>query len=283
MDTHITTTPNKKPATPLEVFKVQLAKDYQNQVTNYFSGDKEKAMKFMSAVVHSTQKVPALLECSRETLMTAFMACAEYQLYPSSVSGEAYVLPYKGKAQFQLGYQGLITLFYRAGVSAINTQIVYENDLFEYEEGLNAKLVHKPTQFGQPKGEAIGVYAIAEVNGAKIFKAMGKDEVLKFREFSQAKGSDFSPWNAKNDPELHMWRKTCIKQLAKVLPKNETINKAIAKDNEESTLHNPGLDAAGVATGRALHSPTPAPAENGPKDDVEFVPDLDQVAKDEQE
>lgn len=251
--THVVTTPNKKPMTDIEVFKASLVGDYQKQITNYFEGNKEEALKFMSSIVRSVQKIPELLKCDKGSLMTAFMSCAEYKLYPSTVSGEAYVLPYKGKAQFQLGYQGIITLLYRAGVSAIKTNIVYANDDFTYEEGLEAKLIHKPTLVGA-KGDAIAVYAIAVVNGEKVFKVMSKEEVLKFKEFSQAKASEYSPWNSKNDPELHMWRKTCIKQLAKILPKNDTIAKAIDEDNKDSNIIRDNRDASGIATGRALHS-----------------------------
>lgn len=258
-ETHTVTTPNKPKAVlmPIVQFKTQLAGDYQKTVSNYFEGDKEKSMKFMSAVVRSVQKVPKLLDCDRESLMTSFMCAAEYRLYPSSVSGEAYVLPYKGKAQFQLGYQGIITLLYRAGVSSVRTSIVFQNDEFQYEEGLEPILIHKPAPFGTAKGEAIGCYGVAVVNGTQLYKVLSKDEILKFKEFSQAKGSEFSPWNSKNDPELHMWRKTVIKQLAKTLPKNDEIMSAIAKDNEESIIaaRQNNLNASGVATGRALHAP----------------------------
>lgn len=251
--THTVSTPNKKPPTDLDVFKNQLATDYQKQVTNYFMGKKDEAMKFMSAVVNSVQKTPELLKCDKASLMQAFMTCAEYQLYPSNASGEAYVLPYAGKAQFQLGYQGVITLLYRNGIDSINTNIVYSNDTFDYEEGLTPKLVHKPTF--KDRGESIAVYAVANINNQKLFKVMGKDDVLKFKTFSKSAGSQYSPWNEKNDPELHMWRKTCIKQLAKILPKNNVIAKALEKDNnEDSNLPSANLDAAGIATAKALHT-----------------------------
>lgn len=254
--THVAVPENKKPATPLEAFKLKLQKDYQAQVTNYFMGDKEKAMKFMSAVVYSTKKTPALLECDQESLMHSFMTCAEYGLFPSSASGEAYVLPYAGKAQFQLGYQGIVTLLYGAGVQSISASIVRKNDFFQYEEGLSPILVHRPDVMSSDRGEAIGVYAVAIVNGQKMFKVLNKAEVLRFKEFSKAKESKFSPWNT-NDPELWMWKKTCLKQLAKLLPKNEKLMKAIEVDNEDSNIPRSNLDAGGPAVGAALHAPEP--------------------------
>lgn len=222
--------------TPIDQFRVALQREHQKSIENFFRGDKEKVMKFMSSIVYSLRKTPKLLECKKDTLITAFMTCAEYELYPSSVSGEAYVLPYKDEAQFQLGYQGVLTLLYRAGMQAIHADIVYENDEFEYQSGLNPDLKHKPNVFGD-RGEAIGVYAVATLpSGERAFKVLGKADVMKFKEFSKSKGSEYSPWNPKNDPELSMWRKTAIKQLAKFLPKNSTVYEAFEKDNKDSRI-----------------------------------------------
>ena len=49
-------------------------------------------------------------------------------------------------------------------------------------------------------------------------------------------GDKYSPWNPDNDPELNMWRKTAIKQIAKILPKNEEIYKALDTDNGDSDI-----------------------------------------------
>lgn len=225
-----------KALTVIDAFKVSLQREHQKAIENFFRGDHEKVMKFMSAVVYSVKKTPKLLDCDRGTLINAFMTCAEYELYPSSVSGEAYVLPYKDQAQFQLGYQGVLTLLYRAGMQQINADIVHEKDEFDYQSGLNPTLVHRPKVF-EDRGEAIGVYAVATLpSGERAFKVLSKADVMKFKEFSKSKGSEFSPWNPKNDPELSMWRKTAIKQLAKFLPKNSTIFEAFEKDNKDSRI-----------------------------------------------
>lgn len=72
--------------------------------------------------------------------------------------------------------------------------------------------------------------------GETVFKYMSKTEVLAFKEFSQSKGSSYSPWNPSNDPELWMWRKTCLKQLSKTLPQNEQLAVAIAEDDKEADI-----------------------------------------------
>lgn len=221
---------------PIDQFRVSLQKEHQKSIENFFRGDKEKVMKFMSSIVYSLKKTPKLLDCKKDTLINAFMTCAEYELYPSSVSGEAYVLPYKDEAQFQLGYQGVITLLYRAGMQNITAEIVYANDDFDYQAGLNPTLTHRPKVF-EDRGKPIGVYAVATLSsGEKQFKVLGEKDVMKFKDFSKSKDSPYSPWNPKNDPELSMWRKTAIKQLAKFLPKNSTIYEAFEKDNKDSRI-----------------------------------------------
>lgn len=227
--------------------KVTLAKEYQKQIENFF-GDKKLALEFLSNVVASVQRNPKLLECAPATLLNSFVVMASLKLMPSGVSGEAFVLPYKNhgilEAQFQLGYQGLVTLFYRAGVRSIVAEIVRKNDTFSY---VNGEVHHNPDVFSDDRGEAIGAYVVVELQaGGKITKAMSKKQIVDIaKNFSKSYGSDFSPWNEKSDPELWMWKKTVLKQAAKLVPKNETIYRAIQEDNKDSVLseHNDGANS----------------------------------------
>lgn len=221
-------------ATQLANLKTTLASQYKKQIENYF-GDEKKALKFLSSVVSSVQRNPALLECEPTSVINSFITMAELNLMPSDVSGEAYVIPYKKVAQFQLGYQGLVTLFYRSGAKSIVSEIVYKNDKFSYENG---EVKHSPDVFADDRGEAIGAYVIVETqNGGKIAKVMKKKDIVGIgQKFSKSFASSFTPWKEANDPELWMWKKTVLKQVAKLVPKNETIYKAVAKDNEESNI-----------------------------------------------
>jgi len=220
--------------------KIFLAKNYLNQIKNFFS-DEKQAMKFLSSVMSSVQKMPKLLECEQMSVINSFMTMAQLGLMPSDISGEAYVLPYnKGNAglvaQFQLGYQGLITLFYRAGVQGIRSEIVREHDEFSYENGV---IRHKIDIFksNTERGLPIGAYAIGLVNGVEIAKAMNKKDIMDMgKTFSKSFSTTFTPWKEANDPELWMWKKTVLKQLGKLMPKNESINRAIAEDNKDSEV-----------------------------------------------
>lgn len=215
--------------------KVFIAKNHMTQIKNFF-GDEKQAMKFMSSMMASVQKIPELLNCEPMTVINSFLTMAQLGLMPSDVSGEAYVLPYAGKAQFQLGYQGLVTLFYRAGGTGIRSEIVRRNDTFS---NINGVIHHEIDIFksNEARGEAIGAYVIGTVNGAEISKAMNADDIMAMgKKFSKSFGSKFTPWKEENDPELWMWKKTVLKQAMKLMPKNETINQAIAYDNEDSRI-----------------------------------------------
>lgn len=217
-----------------------IATNYMAQIKNFF-GDEKQAMKFLSSMMADVQKTPTLLECEPSSVINSYMTMAQLGLMPSGVSGEAYVLPYnKGQnlkvAQFQLGYQGIITLFYRAGGQSVRSEIVREHDDFSYENGvINHKI--DIMKSNKARGDAVGAYAIGTVNNIEITKVMNKEDIMLMgSKFSKSFSTNFTPWKETNDPELWMWKKTVLKQLAKMLPKNETINKAFAEDNEDSIV-----------------------------------------------
>lgn len=227
--------------------KKVLAGEYQKQITNYF-GDEKKSLKFLSAVVSAVQRNPTLLTCTPVSVINSFLTMAQLELMPSDISGEAYVIPYSNnkktenggwekimEAQFQLGYQGLVTLFFRAGVKRIIAEIVYEKDYFEY---INGEVRHKPDVFADDRGKAVGAYVIVKLGTeAEVSKAMSAREILEIGErFSKSFSTERSPWKEKNDPQLWMWRKTVLKQVAKLVPKNEKLVRAIAEDNSDSVI-----------------------------------------------
>jgi len=223
----------------VESLKVDLFKEQYKQLTA-FMWDEGNARKFLGAVAYCFQAVPKLADCEKWTLIQAFMKMAELGLFPSTVSGEAYILPYYNgttkrlEAQFQLGYKGIITLLYRAGITSVYSDIARENDKFEVRWGTDPGIIHNYAL--SKRGKPIGGYVVVTINGEKIFKYMGEDEILKFKEFSKSKDAKSSPWDPKNDPELNMWKKTVIKQISKTLPQTEQLSKAIAYDNEDGDI-----------------------------------------------
>lgn len=202
--------------------------NHSKKVFENYLGSEENALRFLSSCRHCIQSIPKLLDCDKESLLGAFLECASINLFPSNCHGDCFIIPYNGMAQFQLGYKGAKTLAYRSGVSLLASEVVYENDDFSYHLGINQDLKHIPAE--GDRGDPIKVYAWAKVNGEKTFNVMSKDDVMKIKNTSPCKNSKYSPWNT-NDPQKWMWKKTVIKQLAKLLPTSEELKRAIYLDN----------------------------------------------------
>lgn len=219
-------------------FKQTIVGSYNKELTNYFLNNEAEKLKFLSWVIYAINKVPKLLECSRDTLINSVLELAQIWMAPW-LSWEVYILPYKWKATALIWYQWYVTLLYKAWISSIYAEIVRKNDKFENIMWSEPKIDHRinPTHSLAERWEPIWAYVVVKVNWEKIHKFMTKEEIMKFKEFSQSKGSDFSPWNEKNDPELNMWKKTVLKQIIKYLPKNEKIVKAIEIDNMEAPVN----------------------------------------------
>lgn len=256
--THAVTTPNQRPVTKIDTIKITLA-GQDKQLLNYFMGNRAETARFKTAAIEYVRRSPKLLKCDPTSLIMSLITVAQFRFLPSGIGGEAYIIPYKEEAKFQLGYQGIITLLYRTNkVAAITPKIVYKNDKFEYSEGLNPVLNHVPTPFDQKRGEAIAVYTVVQMmSGARTFQVMSKEDVMAIKNLSKAKNSPESPWNSNLDPELWMWKKTCIIQHAKTLPKTPELQQALEKDFEGEGAERPFIDAAGPATGKAIHAPQP--------------------------
>lgn len=228
----------------------ELKNNYYPNLKNFLWADNE-AKKFLSAVMYVTQDNPELLKCTKESLLSSFMKCAELNLYPSSVSWEAYIIPYNNKqfdwnykkeAQFQLWYQWIVTLLYRAWISKIHSWIIREKDTFSY---VNWKVNHEINIFipSKDRWSAIWAYVTALYRWEEISLALNKEDILKFKEFSKSANSKKnpwnSPWNEEKDPELWMWKKTLLKQLSKLLPKTSEVFMAINEDNKDSNINEP--------------------------------------------
>jgi recombination protein RecT len=182
------------------------------------------------AVITQLRKTPKLMTCTTESVLGAVMTCAQLGMMPGP-GGEVWLIPRKGKAEFQLGYQGMVTLFWRhPAASGLTTATVYEGDDFEHEEGLEPKLRHKPSAQANP-GNPIAYYAIARtVSGGVVWKVLYPWQVEKHRRRSSS--PDSPAWV---QDYSSMAEKTCIRVLYKVLPKNADTQRALANDGTVRT------------------------------------------------
>lgn len=188
--------------------------------------------RFTRMVLSALSSTPKLAECSPQSFLAAMMTAAQLGVEPNTALGQAYLLPYRNhgqmECQFQLGYKGLIDLAYRSGeVSVIQAHTVYENDVFEYELGMDPKLRHVPAK--ADRGEAVAYYAMFKTkDGGYGFEVMSVDDVQRHAQrYSKSYGSGTSPWRSNFD---EMAKKTVLKRALKYAPLKSDFVRGVAQD-----------------------------------------------------
>lgn len=193
--------------------------------------------RFTRMVLSAISTNPKLGSCTPSSFLGAMMSAAQLGLEPNTPLGQAYILPYLNKgtleAQFQLGYKGLIDLAYRSGeVELVQAHIVYANDTFVCEFGLEPKLTHIPAD--TDRGEPVKVYAMFKTkSGGYGFEVMSMDDVRSHAEkYSKAYSKDFSPWKTNFE---EMAKKTVLKKCLKYAPLKSDFVRGIVQDESIKT------------------------------------------------
>ena len=189
---------------------------------------------------------PDLGLCTPQSFAGAMLTAAQLGLEPNTPLGQAYLIPYNNgrtgtkECQFQVGYRGLIELAHRSGdLQSIEAHIVYENDEFEYELGLDPVLKHKPAM--ENRGNIEWVYAVYKLkSGGFGFEVMSVEDINKHRDkYSQAARRGFSPWN---DTWEEMAKKTVIKRVLKYAPMKSEFVTAMVQDGSTLNFEDRGDD-----------------------------------------
>lgn len=134
----------------------------------------KKAAGFMSSIIAVTNNNKLLAKAEPATVIGAAAQAAMLDLPINQSLGFAYIVPYKGAAQFQLGYKGYIQLAQRSGQYVdIGAKTVFEGEL-EYENRLLDKF-----KFGERTGDkVIGYIAYFRlVNGFEKMLFMTLEEM----------------------------------------------------------------------------------------------------------
>jgi phage RecT family recombinase len=173
--------------------------------------------RLMRTIMISVERLPMLLQCDRQSIFNAAMSAACLGLEVDGVTGQAYLIPFKGKAQLVIGYKGFNTLAARSGIT-ITGAVVREGDEFDYQLGTAAYVRHKPKG---SKGKITHAWACAQsLDRPAVVEVLDMDELLAVKGRSPgAKRSD-SPWN---DPAIGfpaMCQKTAKRRLARAMPLN---------------------------------------------------------------
>lgn len=194
--------------------------------------------KMMRVALTAMNKNPKLLECTQTSLIGSILTSAQLGLLPDEVLGEAYLIPFKNnranrmECQFMIGYKGLCTLAYRSGVvQSVQARAVFKGDEFEFEMGLNERLVHRPKGNKNP-AEITHFYSIVRMKeGGYVMNVMTREEVEKIRNESAnykfAYKKEETVWGKYFE---EMGCKTVLRRIMKYVPMSSEVMRAIGQD-----------------------------------------------------
>lgn len=207
-----------------------------------------QADRMLRLCVNAVKKTPRLLECDPQTVLGAMMASAALGLEPNTVQQQAFLIPYKRRAningrwvdvydcQFQVGARGFVTLAYRSPqIKRLFAETRHENDLFEHMQGSQTFLRYSKAMSN--RGAALGSFCHVMLEGGEetmcvlpmeeIEKIRGRSETYRAllrniesaenaKERARAEGAlAETPWVMWFDD---MAAKSAIKKHAKQLP-----------------------------------------------------------------
>jgi len=218
---------------------VQLIKESTGEFAKRLPSSAD-ATKWTMQLATAVQKNPDLLECEPSSLLLAAYEAAELGVSLSPTLQLGYLIPYKGKAQFQISWRGLVQRAYGTGcVKAFFAEVVYANDKFERQFAPRKNLFHAPAD--GDRGEELGAYALVEFKDGTIDWEW-TDKKLIERHRKHSKQQDSLMWR-----EFHeeAWKKTAIRILAKRLPLSNPGMEALAEVIEKDSQAEMELEPAG--------------------------------------
>ena len=190
---------------------------------------------FSGVVMTMLNNNSSLLNLDRESLFNECILCAQDGLLPNG--REAAMVPFKGKIKYMPMINGIIKRMRNSGkVKSLTSEIVYENDQFDYYvDGEGAHVMHRPQVFGE-RGAAIGCYAVCLMTtGQPEIEVMSSSEVQDVKGISQAASKGNSPWDGPF--KFEMWKKTVIRRLSKRLYLTPELDKLVRRDDNMYDLN----------------------------------------------
>ena len=135
-------------STTPEATQQQLAERKQQEtaiarISNYLDSDTVKArfasvlgdrqaMPYIASVMITVKESKQLQECHPESIYTSALRAATLKLSTDTATGQAYMVPFKGRATLVVGYKGLYDMAVRTGkYRYINVGPIYEGQVVE--------------------------------------------------------------------------------------------------------------------------------------------------------
>lgn len=170
-----------------------------------------------------------LTKCDRASLFRAAERIAKRGLTVGD--NVAWLVPYSGQVQDQLGYKGAMILVRRAMPDAMFvTQPVFANDICEISLGSDPKVVHRPPMRGG-RGAFIGCYALMKIGDYVDVEWADAETIQYVRSKSPSKNSP--AWNNWLEEQS---RKIPLKRLCKRQANERPLDLEDMDDIESRTI-----------------------------------------------
>lgn len=170
----------------------------------------ERAPQYMSSIVNLVNSDVNLRKCEPNSVLSSCMLAATMDLPVDKNLGYAWVVPYKDKAQFQMGYKGFIQLALRtAQYKSINVVEIREGELINWNP-LSEEL---EIDFNQRKSNKVIGYAgyFKLLNGFEKTVYWSKEDMeAHAKKFSKTYNFKNGVWQTDFDS---MAKKTVLRNL----------------------------------------------------------------------
>lgn len=186
--------------------------------------------RFCAVVKTAIQRRPDLLKVDLSDLLLELRKCADDGLllddrlativtFNTKTGTKGVYIPMVQGVYKRLRETGTVLKLYAA--------VVYANDRFDYQLGMEPRIDHTP-EIREERGEIIGAYAIANLpNGENEIEFMTRDELDAVKAASRAQNG---PWSGPFADEMR--KKTVVKRLAKRLPINDQVADMMSREDE---------------------------------------------------
>lgn len=201
--------------------------------------DPKRTQRHIRILAATVKKTPQLMQCTAESIIGGMLQAAMLGLDFNSSLGYCYLVPYKGQAQFQIGYRGMLVLAHRSGqIKEIYAECVYKGDEFIVEYGLHRDIKHIPKFESREDKDITFVYAVAKtINGGLYYVILPRIDIEKLRLRSPAeknKVNSTKKYDSETSWEISyagMAKGKALKQLAKYLPMDTEIDEKLFSDS----------------------------------------------------
>lgn len=176
--------------------------------------DSAKTKTFTASLISAVTTNPNLQNCDASSIVSAALLGESLKLSPSPQLGHYYMVPYKNKASFQLGYKGYIQLAIRSGqYKRINVVAIKQGELESWNpmtEEIKVKMIEDDNV--RENTPTIGYYASFEtVNGFTKAMYWSKKKMEQHaRKYSKGYSSF---WGQSSEMFDTMAFKTMLRQL----------------------------------------------------------------------